>query len=48
MNTKVSKTDYNSEFKQKIKNDWELMKVIEQAEKEEEAAMKKNLYCCKK
>jgi len=40
MNTKVSKTDYNSEFKQKIKNDWELMKVIEQAEKEEEAAMK--------
>ena len=35
MNIKAAKTDYNAEFKQKIKNDWELMKQIQKAEQEE-------------
>ena len=32
---KSTKTDYNAEFKQKIKDDWELMKQIKQAEEDE-------------
>ena len=33
---KSTKADYNAEFKQKIKDDWELMKQIKQAEEEEQ------------
>jgi hypothetical protein len=36
VSSKLTKTDYNAEFKQKIKGDWELMKQIDQAEREEE------------
>lgn len=40
----LNKTDYNAEFKQKIKSDWGLLSKIDAAVKEEEAMMRSTQF----